>query len=575
MNVTQPGIGTIASPEMSRASDAPVVAIATKDAGGENFPVGSWLLPKAVRPHVAAFYRFARSADDIADSPDFSQEQKVAGLAAMDAALDRGGDDRVDAIRASIAETGIGLAECRDLLVAFNRDAINQSCDSWEDLLDYCRHSAHPVGRYLLLIHGESPGALAPGDALCAAFQVLNHLQDCGDDWRNLKRLYVPRRWIEAAGGVAAFFDPANAALRRPILDKCLDGTDRLIETASLLPGQLKSRGLKAEVAIMLSLVRALAERLRNGDPIQARVKLTRGDFARALAPGLKVLAGGDVAIPGDRELVDAAVARAGSSFTKGMQILPAARRRAMFALYGFCRAVDDIVDAPAPIEDKRAELDAWRVELDRIYAGEGRFALARELVDAVKRYDLPRAEFDLILEGMLIDAAPQVRIADRAGLAAYARRVAGAVGVLSCRIFGAPGEESKAFAIYLGETLQLTNILRDVDEDAAIDRVYLPRDMLVQAGIAPDGSPLEVVKDPRIAGICEALAAETAERYRLLPGMLPVQYRKELRSARIMQQAYGMIFEKLMARGWRERSVRPRLTKRESLGTVLSAFIR
>ena len=579
MNVTQPRIGTAEAPAASPALGVPVVAAATKDAGGENFPVGSWLLPKAVRPHVAAFYRFARSADDIADSPDFSEAEKVAGLAAMDAALDRGGDDRVDGIRASIAETGIGLAECRDLLVAFNRDARNQSCDGWDDLLDYCRHSAHPVGRYLLLIHGESPDTLVPGDALCAAFQVLNHLQDCGDDWRNLKRLYVPRRWIEAAGGIERFFDPTQAELRRPILDKCLDGTDRLIETASLLPGRLKSRGLKAEVAVMLSLCRALAERLRNDDPIQARVKLTRGDFARALLPGLKVLAGSGVAIPGDEALVDAAVRRAGSSFTKGMQILPAARRRAMFALYGFCRAVDDIADAPAPIEDKRAELDAWRVELDRIYAskgaGEGRFALGRELVDAVKRYGLPREEFDLILEGMLIDAAPQVRIADRAALAAYARRVAGAVGVLSCRIFGAPGEEAKAFAIYLGETLQLTNILRDVDEDAAIDRLYLPLDRIAAAGIATDASTRDIVADPRVVGICEALAAETEERYRLLPGMLPGQYRKELRSARIMQQGYGLIFEKLLARGWRDRSVRPRLTKRESLGTVLSAFIR
>ena len=564
MTVSQTGGDAIAQP--------PIIAAPTKDATGENFPVGSWLLPRHLRRHVAAYYTFARTADDIADSPTLTHEQKIAGLKAMEAALDRGGDDRVDPIRASIAETGIGLDECRGLLVAFNRDARNQSCESWDDLIDYCRYSAHPVGRYLLLIHGENPDTLAPGDALCAAFQILNHLQDCGDDFRNLNRLYVPRRWIEAAGGEGRFFDPAEAALRRPVLDRCLDGTDRLIEVASLLPGRLKSRGLKAEVSVMLSLVKALAERLRNGDPLEKRVKLAKGDFARALLPGLKVLAGGGAPKPeADTALVSAAVARAGSSFTKGMQILPKARRRAMYALYGFCRAVDDIADAPAPIEDKRAELDVWRVELDAIYEGHGNYALGRELTDAVRRYNLPREEFDLILEGMLIDAAPSVRIADRQALSDYARRVAGAVGVLSCQIFGAPGPEAKEFAIYLGETLQVTNILRDVDEDAAIDRLYLPLDMIRSAGISTDQDVKAIVADPRIAGICEHLADEVSAMYARVPEVMPAQYRKELRSARIMQTAYGLIFQKLLVRGWRSRGARPKLSKREAFSTILT----
>lgn len=566
---------TVSQAGGERVAQAPIIATPTKDAGGENFPVGSWLLPKPLRRHVAAYYRFARTADDIADSPTLSREDKLSGLAAMDMALDRGGDDRVDPIRASIAETGIGLAECRDLLLAFTRDAQNLSCESWDDLIDYCRHSAHPVGRYLLLIHGENPDTLVPGDALCAAFQILNHLQDCGDDRRNLDRIYIPRRWIAAAGGEGRFFDPAAADLRRPVLNRCLDGTDRLIEIASLLPGRLKSRGLKAEVAVMLSLVKALAERLRHGDPIQSRVKLTRGDFARALLPGLKVLAGRTPKQTADQKIVSAAVARAGSSFTKGMQILPPERRRAMYALYGFCRAVDDIADAPAPIEDKRAELKAWSVELDRIYEGQGNYALGRELVDAVRRYGLSRDEFDLILEGMIIDAAPAVRIADRNALSDYARRVAGAVGVLSCQIFGAPGAEAKDFAIYLGETLQLTNILRDVDEDSIIGRLYLPLDMIQATGISVDQDIRAIVADPRIAGICETLAAEVTERYRLLPDMTPRAYWRELRSARIMQMAYGLVFRKLVARGWRERSWRPRLSKREGLSTVLSSYSR
>jgi phytoene synthase len=564
-------------PDTETLATAPtrIVAAPTKDAAGENFPVGSWLLPKSVRLHVAAFYRFARTADDIADSPTLTRDEKVAGLAAMDAALDRGGDDRVDPIRASIAASGIGLAECRDLLVAFGRDAINQSCDSWADLIDYCRHSAHPVGRYLLLIHGEDPATLIPGDALCAAFQILNHLQDCGDDWRNLRRIYIPRGWIEAAGGVQRFFDPGESALRRAVLDRCLDGADRLIETASRLPAGLKSRGLEAEVAVMLSLVRDLSARLRTGDPIRSRVALTKGDFARAIIPGLRVLAGFAPPNPSDPALVRRMVLRAGSSFAAGMRMLPPSRRRAMYALYGFCRAVDDIADAPATIEEKRAELDAWREELDRVYAGQGRFALGRELSAAVRQFDFPRSELDLILEGMLIDAAPAVRIADRAALSHYARRVAGAVGVLSCRIFGAPDDETKAFAIYLGETLQLTNILRDVDEDAAINRLYLPLDLIAAAGVAIDGDAARIVSDPIVAETCAGLAREVQSRYQILPSLVPAGRSRKLRPALIMQLGYQAVFEKLLRRGWRARGVRPRLSKPERIGTVLAAFSR
>jgi phytoene synthase len=559
--------------DISGSASVPIAVAATKAATEENFPVGSWLLPRRLRRHVAAYYRFARSADDIADSPTLARDEKIAGLAAMDAALDRGGDDRVDPIRASIAETGIGLAECRDLLVAFGRDARNESCDSWAELIDYCRYSAHPVGRYLLLIHGENPDTLAPGDALCAAFQILNHLQDCGDDWRNLNRLYIPRLWVEAAGGVERFFDPAQSDVRRAVLDRCLDGADRLIEAASLLPGRLKSRGLKAEVAVMLSLVTALSRRLRKGDPIQSRVALTKSDFLKASLAGVRVYFGGSLPRRTDAMLVTQAVVRARTSFAAGMRILPPERRRAMYALYGFCRVVDDIADAPASEAEKRAELEGWKGELDAIYAGRGDHALARELVAAVRQYDLPRAEFDLILEGMTIDAAPAVRLADRTALSDYARRVAGAVGVLSCRIFGAPDEATRDFAIYLGETLQITNILRDIDEDAALDRLYLPLDIVKSAGISTDGSAKAIVADPGLAKVCATLSDELTERYRRLPQMIPPGKGRALRSATIMQFGYERIFQKLAARGWRDRDVRPRLSKRERLGTVFAAL--
>jgi len=547
---------------------------ATKTARGENFPVGSWLLPKRMRPHVAAFYRFARAADDIADDPDLAGGDKLARLAALHDGLEGRGPDAAVRMHASIAETGVGLRDCRDLLVAFRRDSENRSCASWDDLIDYCRYSANPVGRYLLRLHGQDEAVtFPPGDALCTALQILNHLQDCGDDWRNLRRIYVPTDWIQAAGGIDRFFTPDEAAarLRRPVLDRCLDEVDALLDAAATLPGLLTSRALAAEVSVMVWLARKLARRLRAGDPLLARVALSKPDFARALRPGLSALAFGAPAVS-DATLVKWAVFRAKSSFASGMRVLPAERRRAIYAVYGFCRRVDDIADSDAAIETKLAGFAEWRRRLDRLFAGEAADPLERELAWAIRRFDLPRAEFDGMLEGMTIDSAPEVRLPDRAALSHYARCVAGTVGVMAVKIFGCPGPESEAFAVALAEALQLTNILRDVDEDAALPRLYLPLDWIAEAGIPTDAPIPEIVADPRIARVCERLAVEIAARYAALPGQLPPGTERRMRAAVIMQRSYQRIFEKLQARGWTDRAVRPRLSKGERIGIVLGA---
>lgn len=562
-------------PAGSTSAGAGAVELAaSKTSGQENFPVGSWLLPKRLRPHVANFYRFARAADDIGDDPDLPPAEKLARLDAMGAGLTGPGPEAAAGIRASIAATGVGLVDCRDLLVAFRRDSENRSCRTWDDLIDYCRYSANPVGRYLLRLHGQAESTFPAGDALCTVLQILNHLQDCGDDWRKLRRIYVPIDWIDAAGGIDRFFTPAEAPLRRPVIDRCLDLVDAMLDMASTLPGQLTSRPLAAEVSVMLWLARKLAARLRQGDPILARVALSKADFAKALRPGLSVMAFGARTLD-DAALVRMAVVRAKSSFASGMRILPADGRRAIYAVYGFCRQVDDIADSGATVAEKTADLQAWRERLDRIFAGRGEDPLDRELIWAIRRFDLPRSEFDGMLDGMTIDAAAEVRIADRAGLAHYARCVAGTVGVMAVKIFGCPDLDSAAFAVAQGEALQLTNILRDVDEDAGLGRLYLPESWLREAGIPTDAPIPSIVADPRIATVCARLAAEIEPLYAALPGLMPAGTEKRMKAALIMQRSYRRIFEMLQARGYTDRSVRPRLSKREKIGILLSVLLK
>jgi hydroxysqualene synthase len=262
-----------------------------KAAAGENFPVGSWLIRKDLRRHVHTFYLFARAADDIADNPALAPDDKLRRLDRMGEILaGASGDDAPSAVamRASLAETGVTAEHCHDVLRAFRLDATKLRYADWDDLMEYCRYSASPVGRQLLDLHGEDRATFPPSDALCSALQVLNHLQDCGEDYRDLDRVYLPLEVLAAHGGAVEQLSGAalTSGLRQTI-DHLLDRTDALIVTAQDLPGAVASRGLRCESAVIVALAGRLAALLRRGDPLATRVKLRKSDFAAALAAGL------------------------------------------------------------------------------------------------------------------------------------------------------------------------------------------------------------------------------------------------------------------------------------------------
>ena len=256
-----------------------------KTAADENFPVGSFLLPPALRPHVAVFYGFARAADDIADSGDLEPSDKVARLDAFEHALVSGTGDgmvlgKALKLRQSLRETGVTERHACDLLSAFRQDATKTRYESWEALTDYCARSASPVGRYLLDLHGEDPADYAASDPLCDALQVLNHLQDCVDDYHTLDRVYLPVDWLAAAGSrIADLRAPQSTPGLRRVIDQCLDGVDEMLARATRLPVALKSRRLAMESAVILRLARRLSARLRRGDPVATRVSLSKLDF--------------------------------------------------------------------------------------------------------------------------------------------------------------------------------------------------------------------------------------------------------------------------------------------------------
>ncbi len=268
-----------------------------KHAGTENFPVGSILLPKRLRPHVATFYAFARAIDDIGDAPDLPAAEKIARLDGFAAAVD--GRQTADpafakghAMRDSLAATAVPARHCLDLIAAFKQDAVKGRYDDWADLMRYCRLSAAPVGRYLIDLHGGSRTGYGPSDALCHALQVINHLQDCQDDYRALDRVYLPGDWMAEAGACVRDLDGARLtpALRR-VIDRCLDGCRALLAEARALPGGVIDRRLGLESAVILDIAETLTQRLARQDPLAGPVKLSRGTAllcaARGVARGL------------------------------------------------------------------------------------------------------------------------------------------------------------------------------------------------------------------------------------------------------------------------------------------------
>lgn len=241
----------------------------------ENFPVASRLVAARHRAPIMAFYRFARAADDIADHPGAGEAEKLAGLEAMRATIlgQSDADAPSLALREAQAARGIDRTHALDLLEAFTRDVTIRRYPSWEALIDYCRYSAMPVGRFVLDVHGEDRATWPLSDALCAALQVINHLQDCGKDYRAIDRVYLPADMLAAAGGRIEDLggDRATPGLKAAIAEAARRSQALLARSAGFA-GAIRSRGLALEVAVIQRLAESLAARLTRRDPLCERV---------------------------------------------------------------------------------------------------------------------------------------------------------------------------------------------------------------------------------------------------------------------------------------------------------------
>jgi squalene synthase HpnC len=262
----------------------------TKTHRGENFPVASALIHPRHRETILAFYRFARTSDDIADHSSLPENEKLARLQGMEDTLLGKSDTAADAIplRHALGKCGLAPRHPQDLLTAFRMDVTKRRYRDWDDLIHYCTYSAMPVGRFVLDVHGESRATWPANDALCAALQIINHLQDCAKDYENLDRVYIP---LDALNQHGLTVEALAADKASPALLQCIRGlagrTARLLQDAAPFSGQINDLRLSLEVSVIQRLATNLVAMLGVRDPLSDRVHLNSLELLAATATGI------------------------------------------------------------------------------------------------------------------------------------------------------------------------------------------------------------------------------------------------------------------------------------------------
>lgn len=265
---------------------------------------------------------------------------------------------------------------------------------------------------------------------------------------------------------------------------------------------------------------------------------------------------------------VETIVKRAGTSFYRGMRMLPRDRRTAMYAVYAFCRLVDDVADEPAPMAEKLAGLAGWRERVETLYVGRASDAVTRVLLPAIAAYKLRQEDFIAVIDGMAMDTETAIVAPDLATLDLYCDRVAAAVGRLSVRAFGDDSADADVVAWHLGRALQYTNILRDVAEDAERGRLYLPLEWLDEAGVPPD--PGAVLGHTALPALCARMAAAAHRHFTQAEAAMARCVPAAMKPARLMGATYAALLERMQQRGWSNLDERVSLSKFEKLRIAL-----
>ena len=554
----------------------------------ENFIVGSWLMPRRLRQHLAALYAFVRGADDLADEGDVPVAERLRRLDGWQTALEeayagRASDPVFIAIADTVARFDIPIEPFRRLLDAFRADADWHGFATDADLLTYCTNTADPVGHLLLYLFRYSDAERrALSDKICTGLQLSNFWQDLGRDVAR-GRLYLPAETLRRHGG-----DPEAVARSEdgPALRRCLAGE---VERARglLLEGQVLATivdpCLAREVAVFVgSGLTILGKIAAAGYSVMVtRPTVSRREKALVLLGAMRVRPRRPTSHAGVSDQTGAVrdayaychqvTRRSGSSFAYAFRLLSSDRRAALEAVYAFCRFLDDAVDDGARGGDPDVVVARWRVELDCVYAGRPEHRIGVALADAMRRFALDRKHFDDLVAGVVMDLS-QRSYPTFAELFRYCYRVASTVGLLCIEIFGYRNPSARTYATDLGIAFQLTNILRDVAEDARRGRIYLPLEDLAAFGV-PESAVLAGRYSPQIGALMAFECGRARSYYLRARAALAPEDRGTLAAAEAMRLAYARLLDRIESRDFDVFARPVRLRPYEGVALALGAW--
>jgi phytoene synthase len=607
----------------------------------ENFTLGSWLLPRRLRRHIAAIYAFARTADDIADEDILDAATRVQRLDAWEHQLEECYRGRcTHPIFVALADTAerfeLPIEPFRKLLRAFRADAEFKPFDTFGSMLEYCRCSADPVGHLILTLFGyRDPARQQLADQICTGLQLANFWQDIAIDAAK-GRVYVPledlaRFGCSADGVKTGGCSPAVRELMRFEVDRTRSMLTRGLELAAHV-----DRRLAREVCLFawggLAILRAieavdydvftrrptLSKRVKLGlvlralvthrirprraltpsTPLRAGLPLSQGAREAYVggshsSPAARVAAANTAPLPqgeekrktfpppereeGYRRTLRKAYAycqgvtrRSSSNFYYAFRLLTPERRAALYAVYAFCRFIDDIADD----QNRRhpaALLARWREELELVYGGAPTHPVSYALADAVRRFRLPQAYFLDLIRGVEMDLT-QRRYASFDELYQYCYRVASTVGLLCIEIFGYQRRSARDYAVDLGIAFQLTNILRDVLEDARRGRIYLPLEDLRRFDCA-EAELLIGRYSPRVGALMAFECGRARAYYLRARGALAPEDRGSLATAEAMRSIYERLLDRIEARHFDVFGPKVTLPRYEKVTLALAAW--
>jgi 15-cis-phytoene synthase len=570
----------------------------------ENFSLGSWLLPRRLRFNIAAIYAFARAADDLADEGDLSSTERMARLDEWERRLDacyRGDATHpvFIALAHTIGEHAIPAAPFHNLLSAFRQDVNFQSFPDFDALRDYCHRSADPVGHLVLYLFGYRDAYRQQlADSVCTGLQLANFWQDVAVDAAK-GRVYVPLDDLARFGCSTDDLVQGRVDHRiRRLLAFEVDRAHAFLRHGEQLAAHIDSR-LAREVLLFAAGGRAILQAIEavgydvftRRPTLSKRVKI--GLVARVVLNRRKRIAEDHGHPPLPTQQATAAVTvspgagsphpatdayaycqdltrRSASNFYYAFRLLNPERRQALYAVYAFCRFVDDIADE-AGRKDPSRLLARWDDELARAYGGTPTHPISRALADAVRRFPLAEEHFRDLIRGVKMDLSRR-RYASFDELYEYCYLVASTVGLLCIEIFGYRQPSAREYAVDLGVAFQLTNILRDVLEDGRRGRIYLPGEDLRRFGCT-EGDVLGGRYTPHLGAMMAFECGRARAYYLRARGALAPEDRGSMAAAEAMRLIYERLLDRIEARHFDVFGPKVTLPRYEKLTLAMAAW--